>query len=568
MARIKLNRFDEAIDDCTKALDMNPDYSKAMSRRAMSRHKKGMYLLAVKDYRDALKMNNTKKQISSLRALMYRSRDKLYEVEGLEASKMLLDAGMSELRKESRKANVKSTAYTRLCIDESESSEDEEQDEENEYVKRGDVCLREKKFNDAFQEFEKALNQSSRRADAYIGRAKARLGRKDKKVEDIELIVRDCCVALAVLSTTDKKYQEMRRSALLVRAESRIALYEVKASMRLLNEAEMDLRKILEIECDNVEALNMLNRMALAAKSRGNEHFKKGRLVESIAEYEKSLSLDPSLTASRTNLAMAYSRSNDWNAVLRTCRDVLELKKQEIKSSHRVKLLFRAGEAYLKLDKMEASLKMLRSALKIEPDNIAVKNLLSKIKEEKYNSANTTSVSKINVMDDSSSRIQSWHKNSKEKESSSKVSSNSAWSTPPKSSYEFRRAWKSLKQRDLKEKYAYVKILKPRVVKKIFGKSLEPEILSELISTVHGVLKTTTKQEEESQSITMKQEILTLLESLASLNGFPMAMILMSDSNTTGFVNSIFHSLLEGLSNMALRRKIETLRERYLSHHN
>ena len=93
-----------------------------------------------------------------------------------------------------------------------------------------------KQFNRRFPD--KALSLSSRRADAYVGRAKARLLLN----KDIDLAVRDCCVALAVSNSKD---EETRKSALLVRAKSRLALNKPD------KDVESDLRKILQKNRNN-----------------------------------------------------------------------------------------------------------------------------------------------------------------------------------------------------------------------------------------------------------------------------------------------------------------------------
>jgi sperm-associated antigen 1 len=549
MARIKLNQFDGAIEDCTKALRLNSNYSKAMSRRAMSRHKKGQYLLAVQDYNEALKMDNTKKQISSLQALMYRSRDKLYEVEGDDASRMLFDAGLSELRKSAIKKS-KSSSFTRLSIDESGSSSEEEEEEEEDHVATGNTFLSNGKYENALEEFEKALKISSRRGDAYVGRARSRLALK----KDLELIIRDCCVALAVSSSDD-----IRKSALLIRAKSRLSLDDAKKSV--IKDVESDLRKILEIDRDNVEASSMLKCMALEQKKRGNELFKKRDYVESAEAFQTSLNLDPTLTAARTNLAMAYTRLKDWNLVLKTCQGGLKRDESELTSSHRVKLLYRAGAAYLELGNVNESLRVLRLALNIEPSNSSVNALLASIttdvknggdvdveemkkKDEVKKKKVTTTVQKVKMKITTTGHEEVKKKKKKKKKVTNTVQEVKKMPTTqgkkiktPKTSYEFRRVWTSLKRRDWSEKYTYIMTLNSKAAKKLFGRSLEPEVLSDVISTINSALSSGQYNDDGNQ-------VIEILKSFASLKGFSMAMLMM-DSSMMDSVSSIFSALLK-----------------------
>ena len=82
----------------------------------------------------------------------------------------------------------------------------------------------------------------------------------------------------------------------------------------------------------------------------------------------------------------------------------------------------------------------------------------------------------------------------KEKKSSTptktptKTSKKNTPSKTPKTAYEFRRVWTSLKRRDWSEKYAYIMTLNSKIVKKLFSRSLEPEVLSDVISNIDKAL--------------------------------------------------------------------------------
>jgi len=44
MANIRLNNFESAVSDCTRALEIDPNYTKALSRRGMVHHRSGRYV--------------------------------------------------------------------------------------------------------------------------------------------------------------------------------------------------------------------------------------------------------------------------------------------------------------------------------------------------------------------------------------------------------------------------------------------------------------------------------------------------------------------------------------------
>ena len=107
--------------------------------------------------------------------------------------------------------------------------------------------------------------------------------------------------------------------------------------------------------------------------------------------------------------------------------------------------------------------------------------------------------------------------------------------TTPKTAYEFRRVWTSLKRRDWSEKYAYIMTLNSKIVKKLFSRSLEPEVLSDVISNIDKALSSGRYYEDTKR-------IVEILKAFSSLKGFSMAMMMM-DSSMIDSVNSIFSSL-------------------------
>lgn len=79
MANLRLNNIEGAEYDCTLALDLDPLYIKAWSRRGAARFKMGKYREAADDYAAALKLDSSNE---SLKALIEQAQSKFREVEG------------------------------------------------------------------------------------------------------------------------------------------------------------------------------------------------------------------------------------------------------------------------------------------------------------------------------------------------------------------------------------------------------------------------------------------------------------------------------------------------------
>jgi len=76
---IRLERFELAEDDCTRALSLDKKYIKAWSRRGMARFKRGKYKEAAEDFEEAALIDPNNAEFKSLAA---NAAAKYYEVEG------------------------------------------------------------------------------------------------------------------------------------------------------------------------------------------------------------------------------------------------------------------------------------------------------------------------------------------------------------------------------------------------------------------------------------------------------------------------------------------------------
>lgn len=81
MVSIKLSNLCQAVSDCTQALIIDPDYTKALARRGMIHHKCGRYLEARSDFASCVNKEPENKEYT---LLLKKSTDKFNEVNGEE----------------------------------------------------------------------------------------------------------------------------------------------------------------------------------------------------------------------------------------------------------------------------------------------------------------------------------------------------------------------------------------------------------------------------------------------------------------------------------------------------
>jgi tetratricopeptide (TPR) repeat protein len=103
LAYLRLKMFERAEDDCTHALEVDPKYVKAWSRRGMVRHRRGKYAGAMTDFETALELEPSNVEVSKL---LSKSKAKFEELEGID--------------------NKAGTSFTRVTIEEVDSDNDDD----------------------------------------------------------------------------------------------------------------------------------------------------------------------------------------------------------------------------------------------------------------------------------------------------------------------------------------------------------------------------------------------------------------------------------------------------------
>ena len=77
MANLRLKKFDKA-RKLYPLLHIEPTYVKALTRRGMARHKRGKYVEAIEDFKKAIELQPSNKELKKL----MQSSKKMYEEVG------------------------------------------------------------------------------------------------------------------------------------------------------------------------------------------------------------------------------------------------------------------------------------------------------------------------------------------------------------------------------------------------------------------------------------------------------------------------------------------------------
>lgn len=160
------------------------------------------------------------------------------------------------------------------------------------YHRIGTELLKAGRVEEAVEQFRKALEEDPRHAGAYnnLGVAYERLGRSDAKAQFIKAVELQGDFAQAHFNLSRALLREGR----------------VKAAMR-------GLRRTLEIEPDNVSALNLL----------GMELGKQRRFADARACLEQAIHIDPDHSEAHNNLGVVYAAEGRVQDALAQFREAL-----------------------------------------------------------------------------------------------------------------------------------------------------------------------------------------------------------------------------------------------------
>ena len=309
MAALRLERYELAEDDCSRAVQLDPSYVKAWSRRGMSRFKRGNYKGSAEDFDMALRLDPHSAAAAEMRKLCNNARAKYLEVEGKslplrdqsDASSVALTLvrNHSDMRLPPHGAEevgrgkcsvtlpLPSAAFTRIQISEDDSEEEEEEEEAAEVAVEVAAPAAEKGF-----------------------------------------------VRIAIQEESDSEEEEGEEAAAEAAAAPAVQVDPAAAAKR-----------------------------AVELKDEGNRHMKAAAHQQAVAAYSQALLLAPNMAAALNNRAMAYLALKQYAAVVADTTAVLGLEATNSKA------LYRRAQAQRCLGARTAALQDVTRVLQLDPAN-------------------------------------------------------------------------------------------------------------------------------------------------------------------------------------------------------
>ncbi len=329
LAKHDLERYEEAIRDYDKAIELQPDYAAAYHNRGLAKNSLQRYEEAIKDYDKVIEL-----QPEDAEAYHNRGVAK-YDLQRYEEAIADYDKAI-ELQPKLAKAYYNRglakhdlERYEEAIADYDKAIELQSEDA-NAYNNRGLAKYNLERDEEAIRDYDKAIELQSEDAKAYYNRglAKYNLERDEEAIRDydkaIELQSEDAnAYNNRGLAKHDlERYEEAIRDydkAIELQPKLAKAYYNrgnAKCSLGSYEEAIEDYDKAIALQPDYAKAYN----------NRGNAKCILGSYEEAIADYDKAIELQqPKLAKAYYNRGNAYHEQAQYNKAIVDYTQVIKL---------------------------------------------------------------------------------------------------------------------------------------------------------------------------------------------------------------------------------------------------
>jgi len=343
MANIRLNNFDAAVSDCTMSLNIDPTYTKALSRRGMVHHRCGRYRLAEDDFGLCLKREPENQEF---KALLQRSTQKRKEVDG-----------------EATHQKTKKKVMIQEVSDSDESSEEEEEEEEAE---------------------EEILEIGADGFDISAAPKPKPKAPKPAKTKKAKKFISEERFIASKTFTGPKPGMVFKKGDDGIMGYYRDGPDPKPAKSEVEKVVKPAFKKIAIVESDSDESDSDEEEPTVTTstqlKEQGNLAMAKSSYKEAIKLYTESIALDAKNFASLNNRALAYLKTKEYELAFTDADAALKIDPTNVKAQFRRGL---AGkEQSLSSSSLSTAKADFEKVVKMEPDNTAALKELKSVEDK------------------------------------------------------------------------------------------------------------------------------------------------------------------------------------------
>ena len=288
-AFLKMQKYDQAVNDCNAALKIDSKFVSAYFTRGLAEKDRGNPKKAIEDFSKALDNGPPRADVLMARGALYHSEAKR-SIKPDEAANFLVTA-----LKDFDRA-VKLDPHQAECR-----------------VQRATIYLDMSDYEGAVADCDEALKTDSKLAAAYVARAHG-----ECELSEIDRAIADCDAALRLDENILEAYVIRARARLEKSSEMR-TLAEVAECERAVDDCQKAIALAKKFQGDAEGMKHAKTMLGLAHELRGSIYHNLRVFEQALAEYEQALSHDPYLVSALVRRAVTRTTLEDFGLALNDC---------------------------------------------------------------------------------------------------------------------------------------------------------------------------------------------------------------------------------------------------------
>jgi tetratricopeptide (TPR) repeat protein len=303
--------YDQAIEDYSKAIELNPQYADAYSNRGNAYYDKRNYDQAIEDYSKAIELNPQYAIAYYNRGNAYynkRNYDQAIEdySKAIELNPQYADAYSNRGNAYYDKRN-----YDQAIEDYSKAIELNPQ-YAIAYYNRGLAYYNKRNYDQAIEDYSKAIELNPQYADAYSNRGNAYYNKRnyDQAIEDYSKAIELNPQYAIAYSNRGNAYYDKRNYDQAIKDYSKAIELNPQYADAYSNRgnAYYDKRNYDQAIEDYSKAIELNPQYAIAYSNRGNAYYDKRNYDQAIKDYSKAIELNPQYAIAYYNRALTYEK--------------------------------------------------------------------------------------------------------------------------------------------------------------------------------------------------------------------------------------------------------------------
>ena len=359
VAYAEQEKLDLAINEFTQVIQLDHSNADAYNYRGLVYKSQGKLDLALADYNKAIKINPEYAEAYNNRGLVYKSRGKLDLALADFNRSIEIDAKSTDtyfnrgiLYHEQEKFDLALNNYNRIIEINPEDADA--------YLNRGDIYHKQGKLNLALNNYNKVLEIDPEDAIAYFNR-----GNLYYEQRKLDSALRNYNQAIKINPEFAEAYgglgfvyaEQGNTEVAILNFEKAKQLYIEQGDTEGEQTASEFLTKLKTVPNEST------NNDAETHISRGNAHFKGGKLDLAIKEYTQAIQLDPNLALAYNNRGLIYDEQGKYDLALADYNQALEIDPNLALAYNN------RGIVYYQQGKYDLALAEFNKALEINPED-------------------------------------------------------------------------------------------------------------------------------------------------------------------------------------------------------